>query len=139
MRAGGGRRSPPPAARSPACELRPPVIPEFAPANIRDPAGRKFPIRNNSPASAGMLPIGNVLRLPPPNTPSRPHPAPRSPAPPGPHGPPSGTLLDDQVAEAIDHAELVRKQERGGVELGEDGGAVDAGAGAEALAGIDGG
>ena len=38
MRAGGGRRSPPPAARSPACDLRPPVIPEFAPANFQDPA-----------------------------------------------------------------------------------------------------
>ena len=52
--------------------------------------------------------------------------------------PASGAFLDDQVAEAIDHAGLARKQERGGVELGEDGGAVDAGTDAEALAGIDG-
>ena len=51
----------------------------------------------------------------------------------------SANFADDQIAEAIDDADLARKHERGGVELGEDGGAVDAGAGTETLAGIDGG
>ena len=48
-------------------------------------------------------------------------------------------LFDYQIAEAIDDAGLAREQQRGGVELGEDGGAVDAGAGAERVTGVDGG
>src|SRR2546423_8098517 len=87
-----------------------------------------------------MLPVGNnpdghrlevtgreLYERLAPNVPAREH-ATRL----GRRGLASRALLDDQIAEAIDHTGLPWKQQRGGVELGEDGGTIDAGAGARA-------
>src|SRR5262245_12030106 len=46
---------------------------------------------------------------------------------------------DDEIAEAVDEGRLTLENERGGVELGDDGWALDAGAGAQSGAGVDAG
>src|SRR5262245_15367700 len=46
-------------------------------------------------------------------------------------------FADDEIAEAVDQGHLTLENERGGVELGDDGRALDAGAGAQSGAGVD--
>src|SRR5262245_18759474 len=48
-------------------------------------------------------------------------------------------FADDEIAEAVDQGHLTLENERGGVELGVDGRALDAGAGAQPGAGVDAG
>ena len=49
----------------------------------------------------------------------------------------SANFADDEIAEAIDDPDLALKNERGGVELGDNGEALKACAGTETLTGID--